>query len=337
MSIYGAIEAGGTKFVCGVASAPDAVLEQATISTREPAATIAECIRFFRSAFSRHGTPTAVGIGSFGALDPAPHSDWYGHIRETPKTGWTNADMAGEFGREFGVPVRFDTDVNAAALAEHRFGAGRTSGIRAAGHTQSTGEDRETDPQGVNSLVYITVGTGIGGGAVSDGRIVHGFLHPEMGHIPVSRELDDTEFGGVCPYHGDCLEGLASGPALQARWGVPATDLPADHKAWTIEAGYLGSLAVTLTGILSPEVIVCGGGVMHVPGLIELVRREAWCRMNGYFPPAWNKETDSNTYTAHAASVMREYIVQPVLGDSAGLTGAVTLAMEAITPESEAR
>ena len=315
MKLYGAIEAGGTKFVCGVASGPDTILERIAIPTRAPAATLAECMRFFRQAFARHGEPSSFGIGSFGALDPSKESGWYGHIRETPKTGWTNVDIAGVFAREFGTFVGFDTDVNAAALAEYRFGAGQTAGGRTAG--------QDGRASGTQSLVYITVGTGIGGGAIADGHIVHGLLHPEMGHIPVAREADDGGFHGVCPFHGECMEGLASGPAIQARWGVPATELPPDHQAWALEARYLASFVITLTGILSPEVIVLGGGVMHVPGLIERVRQAAGRRMNGYFPPVWY------TDTAGSGAELNRYIVPPVLGDNAGLAGAIALAMDA--------
>ncbi len=328
MSVYAAIEAGGTKFVCGVASGPHEMLERITIPTSTPDATLPECIRFFDDAFARHGAPAAFGIGSFGALDPLPESQWYGYIRETPKTDWVNVDMAGAFSRQYGVPVGFDTDVNAAAIAEHRFGAGRSAGIRGTGQSPG-GAGSHSAGTGVASLVYITVGTGIGGGAVADGHIVHGLLHPEMGHIPVPRVAGDTGFAGICPYHGDCLEGLASGPAIQKRWGVPATQLPHDHAAWEIEAGYLASLVVVLTGILSPEVIVLGGGVMHVTGLVDRVRRQVLARMNGYFPPSWDHDRGKKAVASASDDAMKRYIVPPVLGDNAGLTGAVALAMDA--------
>ncbi|MFP4643461.1 MAG: ROK family protein [Spirochaetales bacterium] len=332
MNLYGAIEAGGTKFVCGVASGPRTILEHTTIATRAPDTTLAECTDFFRRAFARHGEPTAFGIGSFGALDPAKDSAWYGHIRETPKEGWSNVDIAGVFAREFGVPVGFDTDVNAAALAEYKFGAGQGTGVRAAGRDARVSRRGEgagvgaadaAGAAGVRSLVYVTVGTGVGGGAIADGHIVHGLLHPEMGHIPVMRETDDTDFRGVCPFHEACLEGLASGPAIQARWGVPATELSPEHRAWSLEARYLASFVVILTGILAPEVIVLGGGVMHVPGLIERVRESAQRKMNGYFPPVWKTER------AGSDAGLDRYIVAPVLGDEAGLAGAVALAMDA--------
>ncbi|MFW6368756.1 MAG: ROK family protein, partial [Spirochaetota bacterium] len=290
--VYGAIEAGGTKFICAVARSHDEVLEQTRIDTTGPEHTISQCLEFFRSAFSRTGPPRSFGIASFGALDPDRNSPTYGYITETPKTAWRHTDLVGPFAEEFHVPVGFDTDVNAAALAEHRWGA--VSG---------------------SSLVYFTVGTGIGAGAVSDGTLVHGMVHPEMGHIRPARAPGDTDFEGICAYHGDCLEGLAAGPAVEARWGASAEQLPETHRAWDIEAFYLAQAVVVATATLSPHVVVLGGGVMKVPGLIEKVRVAASRQMAGYFPPVW-KTGD-----------LTSYVRLPALGDASGASGAVALAM----------
>ncbi len=185
---FGAIEAGGTKFLCGVGTGPEDLITT-QIRTGSPESTIAAAVAWIREKAG--GELSAVGIGSFGPVDLKT-----GHITSTPKAEWRNFDLAGEVRRALGVPVAFDTDVNAAVLGEARWGAAR----------------------GVANCIYLTIGTGIGGGAIVEGNIVHGLTHPEMGHIRVPREASDT-FAGVCPYHGDCLEGLATGPAVEARWG----------------------------------------------------------------------------------------------------------------------
>ncbi len=307
--VYAAIEAGGTKFVCGVAHSHDEILDTARIATGTPEETIRQCLDFFRSKEKQFGPPRSFGIGSFGALDPSIGSPRFGWITETPKAGWRYTDLAGPFAREFGVPVGFDTDVNAAALAEFRWGAGSSIAAGTSGAT----------------LVYFTVGTGIGGGAVVGGRLLHGLVHPEMGHLKTPRAPGDLEFSGVCAYHGDCLEGLACGPAIEERWGVPAEELAPDHEAWNTESFYLAHAVVSVTALLSPHIVVLGGGVMSVEGLIERVRREAESAMGGYFPPAWG--------SGH----LNDYIVKPGLGETPGLSGAIALAIDAAqsTPSRE--
>src|SRR5690348_15145480 len=236
--MFGAIEAGGTKFVCGVGTGP-ADLTTTQIPTTSPEATMEAAIAFLRERSG--GRLEAVGIASFGPVDLRCGSATYGYVTSTPKPGWQNFDLAGTVARAFGVPVGFDTDVNAAALGEARWGAA----------------------QGLSDFLYLTVGTGIGGGAVVHGRVVHGLAHPEMGHIRIPHDLVKDSFPGCCPYHGDCLEGLASGPAIGARWGCPAETLAPEHPAWALEAHYLALALNNWMSVLSPQRIVMGGGVMH--------------------------------------------------------------------------
>ena len=286
--LYGGIEAGGTKFVCAIGTGPDDVRAIARFPTRSPSATLSEAIAFFRA---HPELPAAIGIGSFGPVDPRPGSPTYGHITDTPKAGWANTDVAGTVERGLGVPIVFDTDVNAAALAEHRWGAAR----------------------GVATILYLTVGTGIGGGALVHGRRLHGLMHPEMGHVMLPRAAGDA-FEGICPYHGDCLEGLASGPALEARWGRPARELEEDHPAWAMEAHYLGLAIVGFVLTLSPERVILGGGVMQQRQLFPLIHDVVQSRLNGYI-----RRTEITRDIAR-------YIVPAALGDRAGVMGALALA-----------
>lgn len=288
--MYGGIEAGGTKFVCAVGTGPDDVRAIARFPTRSPAETLAEAVAFFRT---QPELPAAVGIGSFGPVDPRPGSPTYGYITGTPKAGWANTDVAGTVTRGLGVPVVFDTDVNAAALAEHRWG----------------------DAQDVNTILYLTVGTGIGGGALVHGRRLHGLMHPEMGHVLLPRAAGDT-FEGICPYHGNCLEGLASGPALESRWNRPASELEEDHPAWQMEAHYLGLAIVGFVLTLSPERVVLGGGVMHQRQLFPRIREVVQSRLKGYIR------------RAEITRDIARYIVPPALGDRAGVLGSLALAAD---------
>lgn len=289
MSIFGCIEAGGTKFVCGVGTGPDD-LELATFPTSSPAATMQGVIAFFRE----HGGSglSAVGIGSFGPVDLRPESSTFGYITSTPKPGWQHYDLAGEVARALGVPVGFDTDVNAAAIGEARWGAGR----------------------GIPNFIYLTVGTGIGGGAIVNGEVIHGLVHPEMGHIRIPHDVAADPYPGNCPFHHDCLEGLASGPAMRERWGVPAQELLAEHPGWTLEARYLALGLATWVCTLSPERIVLGGGVMQYEPLFPRVRKELTQLLNGYI-------------RARAlADEVDQYVVPPQLGKRAGVLGAMVLA-----------
>jgi fructokinase len=238
----------------------------------------------------------AVGVASFGPVDLNPASPAYGSITNTPKHGWANTDVVGMLSRVLDVPVGFDTDVNGAALGEHGWGAA----------------------QDVATFVYLTVGTGIGGGGLVRGQPMHGLVHPEMGHLRVPHDWVRDPFEGVCPFHGDCLEGLATGPALAARWGRPAEMLPADHPAWALEADYLALGVTNLILVLSPERVILGGGVMQQYHLFPLIRERVQRLLAGYVA---------------AAAVQEEidrYIVPPGLGDRAGVLGAIALARQAV-------
>ena len=289
--LLGGLEGGGTKFVCAVATGPDDIRAQANFPTTTPGETIGKAIAFFKE----HEPLAAIGIATFGPCDLNPHSPTYGYITGTPKAGWENIDLLGTFRRAFAVPIAMDTDVNLAALGERRWGAGK----------------------GLDAVVYLTVGTGIGGGGVINGRMMRGLIHPEMGHIRVPRVSNDT-FAGNCPYHGDCLQGLAAGPAIEARWGKPAEELPLDHPAWGLEASYLALAINDLICVLSPQRIILGGGVMHQRHLFPLIRREVKGLLNGYIQSPSILER------------VEEFIVPPGLGDRSGVLGAVVLAKQMV-------
>jgi fructokinase len=289
--MLGAIEAGGTKFVCGIGSGPDD-LRMAQFPTSTPDITLAAVIEFFRQ---QGGHFDAIGIGSFGPVDLDPSSPMYGRITSTPKVGWEDFDLAGTVQRALDAPVNFDTDVNAAILGEARWGAAR----------------------GLDDAIYLTIGTGIGGGVLAHGRVVHGLLHPEIGHLHLPHDKARDPFEGICPYHGDCFEGLACGPALQARWGHPALTLPPDHPAWELEAHYLALALMNLTVTLSPRRIILGGGVMQQPQLFNLLRKEFARIMNGYI----RRE--------EVLHQLDSYIQPPGLGSQAGVLGALVLAEQA--------
>lgn len=288
---YGGIEAGGTKFVCALGSGPGDVQATTRIPTTTPEETLGAVRAFFAA---QPEAPAALGIGAFGPVDPDPASPTYGHITTTPKDGWQHTDLAGPLGRALGVPVGFDTDVNAAALGEHRWGAA----------------------QGLDTFLYLTVGTGIGGGGLVRGLRLRGLVHPEMGHLAVRRAPED-DFAGICPFHGDCLEGMANGPALEARWGQPAEALPDDHPAWAIQAHYLAEALTAYIYVLSPQRIILGGGVMQQEHLFPMIRHGVQERLGGYVQaPAIQESID-------------DYIVSPGLGSRAGVLGAFALAQEA--------
>jgi fructokinase len=250
-TLYGAVEAGGTKFVCLVGTGPGDMREHTRFPTTSPEATLLETVTFFRSAESRLGKLAAIGIASFGPLDVCATSPTFGFITSTPKPGWANVDIAGALRDGLCVNVGFDTDVNAAALGEWRWGAAQRQ----------------------DTFLYLTVGTGIGGGGMVNGRLMHGLVHPEMGHVRIPHDLQIDPFAGICPFHGDCLEGLASGPAMAARWLQPAEQLPADHPAWALEARYLALALVNFICTVSPERIVMGGGVMSGGKLLPMIRK----------------------------------------------------------------
>jgi fructokinase len=276
------------------------VLAEKRIPTTTPEETLGHVKAFFSEAAVRLGLIDALGIASFGPVDVDPRSPSWGHILATPKPSWSNTDLAGIMRRHLGRPVAIDTDVNGAARAEVELGAGR----------------------GLKSLVYVTVGTGIGGGAVIEGHTLKGLLHPEMGHILVRRHPQDLSFKGTCPFHGDCLEGLASGPAVTARWGSPLSLLPSEHVGRTVIAYYLAQLANSITLLLSAERIVFGGGVLEDPALLAMIRSHARALMNDYLP------------SERLPPDLESYIAGPGLGTRSGLTGAILLAQEAATTRS---
>jgi fructokinase len=287
----GGLEAGGTKFVCAVGRPGQEPLRRAAFPTRGPDETLADVIGFFRE----REPIAALGIGSFGPLDLDPASPSCGSLTATPKPGWSGVNLRATLGGALGCPVAIDTDVNAAGLGEAAFGAGR----------------------GLDHFVYLTIGTGIGGGLIAGGRPLHGLTHPEMGHLLVRRHPIDEGFAGACPFHGDCAEGLASGAAIFARAGKPLSDYPPDHPLREAIADYLGQLCAAIVLIASPQRLILGGGVMTGGALLPGVRRALAARLGGY--------------VGHPAlqSGLESYVVAPDLGDRAGITGALILASRA--------
>lgn len=288
---WGAIEAGGTNVICLVGSDPGHIVAQTRIPTRRPTETLAEVFAFFQHEVSSGGPLAAIGIASFGPLELRRSHPRYGFIRKTPKPGWSEVDMVGPVRSALGVPVGFDTDVNAAALAEGRWGAAR----------------------GLETFVYMTVGTGIGTGAVVEGRILHGMGHPEIGHVSVPRQAGD-DFAGHCPFHGDCLEGMAGGAAIAARWGRPAEHLDGTElrAAVQLEAAYLAAGLRSVVYSIAPQRIVIGGSVAGLPGLFPMVCASLAEALAGY--PGLPE---------HAGD---DFIVPAALGSLAGPAGALVLA-----------
>jgi fructokinase len=272
------------------------LLVQERFPTSSPEATLATMREFLHRGRSTFGALEAIGIGSFGPLELDTGSSRYGYITETSKVGWRNTDIVGSLTREFSCPIGFDTDVNAAALAEQRWGAARD----------------------VLNMVYVTIGTGIGGGVIVQGNLVHGLMHPELGHVYPRRHPLDAGFSGVCPYHGDCMEGVASGPAILARTGVPLSELDLNHLQWEIEADYLGQLCALLVLTLSPQRIVLGGGVMAHERLLPLIRERMGHWLGGY------------VQRGALLQGVDAYVVPPALGGLSGLLGALALAMSAV-------
>lgn len=286
----GAIEAGGTKFVCGIGSESGIIEDRISFPTVHPERVMEQVIEYFTDK-----KVEAIGIGTFGPIDIDSHSETYGYVTTTPKPGWSGFPFLETLKREFRVPFGWDTDVNAAAYGEAKWGAA----------------------QGLDSCVYFTIGTGIGVGVYSEGRLVHGLVHPEGGHLLPRRHPDDR-FAGHCPYHGDCLEGLAAGPAIEARWGVKGSELGADHLAWAMEAYYLGQAVTSAILMLSPKMVIMGGGVMQQKQLLPMIRAEVRRNLNGYLNAAALQIGIDN------------YIVAPGLGDNAGLSGSLALGLAAL-------
>lgn len=289
--LLGGIEAGGTKFVCAVGTGPGDLRAEERFATTTPAETLERTLQFFQEQTRQIGPLAALGIASFGPVDLHPGSPTYGFITSTPKPGWRDTDLVGPLRRALNVPVGFDTDVNGAALGEQRWGAA----------------------QGLEDFIYLTIGTGIGGGGLINGQRMHGLLHPEMGHIRLPRHPKDS-FPGRCPFHGDCFEGLASGPAMGERWGQPAESLPADHEAWELEAHYVALALTSYICTLSPQRIILGGGVMSQQHLFPRVRGKVAELLNGYIQ------------SEALLNKLDTYIVPPALGARAGVAGALALA-----------
>jgi fructokinase len=297
-TLYGGIEAGGTKFICAVGEIqenekePVRFLNQTRIPTTQPEKTIAQVIRFFQEAQEKNGPLAAVGVGSFGPVDVNPGSPTYGSITATPKPFWSHTRIVAPLQEAFGVPVGFDTDVNVAAFGEWTWGAAR----------------------GLDTFIYLTVGTGIGGGGIVNGQMMHGLIHPEMGHILIPHDRQRDPFPGNCPFHMDCFEGLANGPALERRWGQRGETLPPDHTAWELEAEYISLGLVNYILSLSPQRIILGGGVMAQRHLYPMIWARVPRLLNAYVQDVQILEK------------VNEYIVPPGLGTRSGILGAIALA-----------
>jgi len=292
MAVFGGIEAGGTKFICAIASSPEDIRDRIAFPTTTPEDTIERAVHFFQRGEEKHGRLSAIGIASFGPVDPNPVSETFGFITSTPKPGWSYYNFVDPIRSTFCIPVGFDTDVNGAALGEWLWGAAME----------------------LDTFIYMTIGTGIGGGAMVNGELLHGMLHPEMGHIRIPHDFNADPFPGICPFHGDCLEGMASGPALEKRYGICPENIPTDHPAWELEAHYLALGLVNLICILSPQRILLGGGVMKQAHLFPIIRHKVREYLNEY---------------VHAPEILIEidrYILPPALGDQAGVLGSIALA-----------
>lgn len=293
-NLYGGIEAGGTKFVCALGNGIGDIFDRTTIATTTPEETLPQVINFFKKA-ANEGHLKSIGVGSFGPIDTNKKSKTYGFITSTPKTAWISCDIVGALKKAFSIPIGFETDVSTAALGEHRFGEG----------------------QGLQHFIYITVGTGIGAASMVNGKLMPGLGHQEMGHILVPHDKQTDPFVGMCPYHHDCLEGLACGGAIKKRWKVQsALDIPATHPAWDLEAEYLASGLMSYILTLSPERIIMGGGVMKQMHLFPKIREKVLDKLNGYISePLLLNNID-------------EFIVPPGLADRAGVAGAIALAAD---------
>lgn len=295
--IYGGIEGGGTKFVCAVGTGPADIRAEARFQTTTPAETMAQVVNFFKMQENNFGKLASIGFACFGPLDPNPASPTYGRILSTPKPGWTNANVVGILSSAFDIRIAFDTDVNGAALGEWIWGNG----------------------QGLNTFIYLTIGTGIGGGAFVEGRLLHGLLHPEMGHIPMLHDKTKDPFNGVCPFHNDCFEGLASGLSIERRWAQPGSAFPPEHPAWDLEVEYISNALAVYTYTVSPQRIILGGGVGQLLHLLPRVQQRTHELINGYIQSPIILENIEN------------YIVNPGLGNLSGALGALALAKQALS------
>ncbi|MBR1931351.1 MAG: ROK family protein [Lachnospiraceae bacterium] len=294
--LYGALEAGGTKMVCAIGDENGRILEQFFVPTTTPEETMPQIIQYFQGKEIE-----GLGIACFGPIDLHKDSETYGHILETPKLPWRNYDIVGVMEEALHIPIGFDTDVNGSLLGEVTWGSAK----------------------GLTDAVYLTIGTGVGGGILSNGKLLHGMLHPEMGHMKLARAEGDT-YHGKCPYHGTCLEGLSAGPAIEDRWGKPARELADCGEVWELESDYIAQALVTLILTLSPQKIILGGGVMHQTQLFPMIRRKVAENLNGYLNTSQLQDLDS-------------YIVPAGLNDDQGIMGAVKLAIDAKAAELQTK
>ena len=288
----GALEAGGTKMVCAIGDESGKIYEQVSIPTETPEITMPRLISYFEERKSE-----ALGIGCFGPIDPDKKSETYGYITSTPKLAWADYNIVGTMEKSLMIPVGFDTDVNGSVLGEVTFGQAK----------------------GKKCVVYVTIGTGVGAGIYIEGKLLHGMLHPEAGHILLTQRQDDT-YEGTCPYHKTCLEGLAAGPAIEARWGRKAVELKDDARVWDLEAYYIAQAIVNYILILSPQMIILGGGVMHQEQLFPKIRSYVKKMMNGYIKTKEMADLD-------------HYIVPASLHDDQGIMGALELGRRALMKE----
>ncbi|MCI9572965.1 ROK family protein [uncultured Acetatifactor sp.] len=288
--LIGGIEAGGTKMVCAVGDENGVIKDRTSFPTRQPEETFADMIAYYRNWDIQ-----ALGIGCFGPLDLNRQSRTYGYITKTPKPGWGNCDIVGAFKDALGVPVGFDTDVNGAVLGEVTWGAAK----------------------GLDSAIYITIGTGVGVGVYVNGGLLHGLVHPEGGHILLIRHPKDT-YEGKCPFHKNCVEGLAAGPSIEARWGKKAAELADRDEVWEMEAYYIAQAITDYILSYSPQKIILWGGVMHQEKLFGMVRKEVLNLLNGYVA--------HEMITEH----IDQYIVPPALGEDPGIMGAIKLGLDAL-------
>ncbi|WP_169085144.1 ROK family protein [Paenibacillus sp. PL91] len=291
MTLLGAIEGGGTKFVCGIGTPEGEIIESISFPTTTPEETLGKAMNYFDNKGIQ-----AIGIGTFGPIDVNSKSPTFGTVGKTPKPYWSGFPVIEYVKRHIDIPFGFDTDVNAAAVGEATWGAAK----------------------GLDNSLYMTIGTGIGVGAIVDGKLVHGLSHPEMGHILIRRHPEDS-YAGHCPFHQDCLEGLACGPAIEARWSMKAYELNELHPAWQMESYYIAQALVNYILVLSPEKMILGGGVMNQLHLFPMLRDQVASLLNGYLQHPASSGTEEN------------FIVQPALGEKAGLTGALALAMSALS------
>ncbi len=294
IKLFGGIEGGGTKFNCIVGTSPDDIRREERFPTTAPEATLDKAIRFFQQAEADFGKLSSLGIACFGPLDPQPASPTFGFILPTTKPHWSNFNVVGKMQSAFDIPIAFDTDVNGAAFGEWTWGAA----------------------QGLDTFIYLTIGTGIGGGALVNGKLLHGLIHPEMGHIRIPHNLKRDPFEGICPFHKDCFEGLASGPAIEKRWGQKGETLPPEHPAWDLEARYIALALANFIVTISPQRIIIGGGVSGQKFLFPMIRDQVKTILNKYVQSSAVSEN------------IDAYIVPPALGNRSGVLGAIALARQ---------